>query len=359
MEQQKKKILLGILVANGDCLLATVIARQIKVDFPGCHLTWAVSNLCRQIVENNPDVDEIWEINIEDKKAAERQAWFDFVRLASERKEMGEYDDIFLVQVYPSNVHQYDGTTRGTIYNCYPGKITVSARPVLRLTQDEVNQVKLFAEEKKLQQYKHVILFECSSFSGQSFVTPEWALLVSEKITDLHNDLVILISTHLPLKVNNERIIIVNNITLRQNAELTKYCTLLVGCSSGITWVATTDWAKRLPMIQFLKRGIGFTFASVAYDHKYWNLDDSLILESTESDVEKAVSIINHTICNGIIQAKDSFHQPLRPRFISMLKYSFMFFRKGNFSKSMNVLKKFISRNYLTHNKYYSKSRLL
>ena len=330
MQAAPKKILLGMLIANGDCLLATVLAKQIKKDYPGCHLTWAISNICKQVIQGNPDVDEIWEIQLPDKKAGEKDGWFSFVQLAKERKEKGEFDEMFLPQIYPSNVHNYDGTTRGTIYNGYPHPVTVDARPVLRLSKEEVVSVKEFSAQHNLQQYQHVILFECSSFSGQSFVTPDWATAVAGELVNQFSDLFIIISTHLQLDISHDRIVTASHLSLRENAELTKYCNLLAGCSSGITWIAVSDWAKRLPMVQFLKRGKGFTFASVAYDHRYWNLDDSEIIETTKQDTSYAVALISHVLNKGVASCKGQYHQRLKPRFISLLKYSFMFFRKGN-----------------------------
>lgn len=58
----RKRILLGQLGSNGDCLHATVLARQIKHDYPNCHLTWAIGSIYRSIIENNPFIDRIWEI---------------------------------------------------------------------------------------------------------------------------------------------------------------------------------------------------------------------------------------------------------------------------------------------------------
>jgi ADP-heptose:LPS heptosyltransferase len=346
MQDTPKKILLGMLVANGDCLMATVLAKQIKKDYPGCHLTWAISNLCRQVIENNPDLDAIWEIQLADKKAGEKEGWFSFQREALQKKETGEFDEIFFTQIYPSNVHNYDGTTRGTIYHAYPHPVTADARPVLRLYDDEIKKIFLFAEQNQLNKYKHVVLIECSAFSGQSFVTPEWALAVAGALVQQFNNLLVIISTHLKLDSPHDRIIMGNRLSLRENAELTKYCTLIVGCSSGITWMATTDWAKQLSMIQFLKRGIGFTFASVAYDHQYWGLDNSQIIETTNEGINDAVELISDVLNKGIVACKPEYHQELRPRFVSLLKYSFMFFRRGKFGKSMKIVKNFIRRNY-------------
>lgn len=56
------RILLGQLGANGDCLYATALARQLKQDFPGCHLTWAVGAANRGVLANNPDIDALWEL---------------------------------------------------------------------------------------------------------------------------------------------------------------------------------------------------------------------------------------------------------------------------------------------------------
>ncbi|MCX8021023.1 MAG: hypothetical protein N2747_11080, partial [Chitinophagaceae bacterium] len=230
------RILLGILVSNGDCLLATVVAKQIKKDYPGCHLTWAISQLCRPVIENNPCVDEIWEVIVSSKQSALKEDWHNFKKEAFKRKKNGIYDEIFFLQIYPDNVHFFDGTTRGTIYGGYPRKITVSAKPVVRLTDSEIENVKLYTEKLNLSQYKHVILFECSALSGQSFVTPEWALKVSEKLLQKFPNLFMILSTHIPLRCTSPRMKVANELTLRENAELTKYCTLLIGCSSGITW---------------------------------------------------------------------------------------------------------------------------
>lgn len=345
-----------MLISNGDCLLATVMARQIKQDFPGCHLTWAISDLCRQAIENNPYVDAIWERIITSRESALNEDWYSLKSAALEKKNAGEFDEVFFTQVYPDNVHNYDGTTRGTIYKAYHHKITVDARPVLRLVPGEIESVARFAAENNLRDYVHVLLFECSSLSKQSFVTAEWALIVAKSLVELFPDMIIILSTHEELSSPHQRVIIGNKLSLRENAELTKYCSLFVGCSSGITWMATSDWAKRLPMIQFLKRAIGFSFASVVYDHEYWGLDASQIIETSKKDPVEAVAIISYVLQNGVGPGRFKFHRQLKPRFLSMIKYSFMFFRKGKFGRSFRIASRFIARNYLHRNRSRVKS---
>jgi hypothetical protein len=56
----QQRILLGHLASFGDCLYATTIARQIKNDYPDCHLTWAIGSKYHSVIDENPYVDEKW-----------------------------------------------------------------------------------------------------------------------------------------------------------------------------------------------------------------------------------------------------------------------------------------------------------
>ena len=334
-----------MLVSNGDCLMATVIARQIKKDYPGSHLTWAISDLCRNMILNDPDVDAIWEVKLSSKQAGLNEEWHAFRKQAIARKNRGEFDEMFFTQIYPDNLQYFDGTTRGTIYGAYPHPITVSARPVLELTEEEKNKVDRFAEKHELKKYQQVILLECSSFSGQSFVNSQWALSLAEDLVEKFPDLAILLSTHEKLPVIHPRIIPANEISLRENVALSHYCHLLVGCSSGVTWACTSEKAKRIPFIQFLHRAKGFSFASVAYDHAWWKLDETQILESTRKEPAAAFEIISCYLDKGIEEARSSYHELLRPRRISMYKYAFLLFRRGQIAGAMKVIRNFRKRN--------------
>ena len=69
----KLKILLVQLGSTGDCLFVTTIARQIKeVDYPGCHLTWVIGSRYKPAIINNPHVDEILEIPVNNIRSDEK-----------------------------------------------------------------------------------------------------------------------------------------------------------------------------------------------------------------------------------------------------------------------------------------------
>lgn len=282
------------LVSNGDCLLATTIARQIKHDFPGSRLTWAVSRKCAHILANNPFVDEIWPVDYGPQEDVYGAVWRRTRAEATRRTASGEFAHAFFTQIYPDNVDNYDGTTRPTIFRSYPGKISVPVAPVLQLSGEEVERVAQFAKRNNLADYANVVLFECDPASGQSSMTFAKALSISEEIAGRRGDTAFVLSSARPVRSAVRGVIDGSSLSMRENAELSKYCTLLLGCSSGITWLLTSDWAKRLPTIQFLNRQPSwYAFASVKYDHRYWGLPTAHILETGIEEPGQIVALVS------------------------------------------------------------------
>ena len=164
------RILLGMLASNGDCLYATAIARQIKVDFPGCHLTWAIGSLSSRVLANNKDVDEVWTLpqtswaNMEDD-------WNLFEIDARRLADAGKFDRVFLTQIHPSRFANYDGTIRPSIFRNYGRPITVPVDVTIDLTEQETQEVDKWFRASPAADASQVVLFECSSKSGQSFMT--------------------------------------------------------------------------------------------------------------------------------------------------------------------------------------------
>ena len=304
-----KRILLGQLGSNGDCLHATTLARQIKSDYPNCHLTWAISSLCRSMIENNPYVDEIWEITAGNWNEI-AAAWYWFEQEAENCLKEGKFDAIFLTQVSPNNYQNYDSTTRVSLYRGYPKPITVPIQNILRLRDYEVENVRIFAEKHNLSKYSQVILFEYTSNSSQSFVTPDYALSVAQSIVSLVPNCSIILSSHRQINTTDERIIDGSILTLRENAELTKYCTLVIGCSSGVTQTALSDWAKPLPMIQLLL-GSTSVYASIAHDLEYWGIPSDQVLEMTDTSSQQLINCVYTTFTKGFPEARNQFNQQI------------------------------------------------
>ncbi|MEO6330401.1 MAG: hypothetical protein ABIO55_15810 [Ginsengibacter sp.] len=100
---KREKILLAHLNSRGDCLYSTVIARQIKeLDFKDCHLTWAISSRCKEVITLNPYVDAVWEISTKQALANEVE-WEDFVKQAEPYFLAGVSPAILQIISYPYN----------------------------------------------------------------------------------------------------------------------------------------------------------------------------------------------------------------------------------------------------------------
>jgi len=310
---RRKRFLIGQLGSFGDCLYATTVARQIKKDYPDCHLTWAVGSLYRSVLDGNPYIDEIWEFPISTRNDL-LDRWQEFEDEANKRKKEGYFDEIFFTQVFPNNLKNFDGTLRSSIFRGYNKPITVPVSPVIRLSPSEIENVRIFAEFHHLNEKKKVILFECSPKSGQSFVTLNFALDVSKKIIKKIPDLYVIISTDESFHSDDKRIIDGSILSFRENAELTKYCTLLIGCSSGISWLCTSDWAKPLPMIQLLKKGTS-VYASFVHDHEFHGIPTDSIIEMTDCSAETLSQCIEIIMNEGFEVARRIYHEQIKVNF--------------------------------------------
>ena len=304
-----QKLLLAQLNSNGDCLYATVIAKQIKeVDYPGARLTWAVNSKCMQSVLLNPHVDEIWEVPTK-SSISTYDEWEAFVQEAERRKAAGEFDEIFYTQIIGKSTLLFDGGIRSTIYQQYPHKITVKQQPVIRLSAEEVAAVKLFAEKNKLSQFKHVLLMECGPESFKSALNPQSAREIAAKLTAEDSTLAVILSSNKKVEQPTPQIIDGSELSFRENAELTKYCTLFAGCSSGISWLATTDWAKPLPKV-IVVNDQNYYNSSMLYDHKYAGLptDDIIELKESEETPEELFNCLSLILKDSFAAGKKQFH---------------------------------------------------
>ncbi|HLY72387.1 MAG TPA: hypothetical protein VKR53_21800 [Puia sp.] len=299
-----QKIVLIQLYSNGDCLYATAVARQIKSDYPGCHLTWAVASFCKNIIANNPYVDEILEIS--SVKKDDVKAFRKFTRDVHRGQFHTTFDRVFTTQIAGVNLAFYDGSIRSNIFRAYPSAIKVPVTPVLNLTVAEMDNVKKFAARFELSDYKHVILFEYAPQSGQLNISKEIAVSIAEKLIERTGIAVVLSSGSKVLSMHKQ-IIDGSILTLRETAALTHYATFLLGCSSGITWVSTSDAAKLLPMVQLLDAEAKWR-NSVLTDFTRFDLPADALIEMYEFNEEKIIECVGLALENFSV-AKNKFNQ--------------------------------------------------
>lgn len=302
-------ILLVQLFSNGDCLYATAIARQIKSDFPNCKLTWAIADFCKNIISNNPYVDEIL---VTDEVAKNDVAAFRrYKRKVFEEQVAGLWDQVFVTTNMDVNLALYDGTIRGMVLRAYKGQTTVPLQPVVELTEQEKRNVLNFATRYNLQKFKHVFLWEYAPQSGQSELNFKMVMAVAKRITTYSSTCIILSSAN--KFEGTEQIIDVSTLTVRENAALTHYCTLLIGCSSGITWLTTSTAAKFLPMLQLLNANTIFV-NTPSVDFNRYNIAHNGLIEMYRFS-EAAIYECLNTIVETDFNAAQKYHQQLPLQF--------------------------------------------
>lgn len=300
-----RRILLGQLGANGDCAYATILARQLRHDYPDAHLTWAVSSQCAGLLKNNPHIDAIWEIPIPGWEQHEMM-WRVFEREATRRYLRREFDEILLSQIWPNNFQNFDGTVRPSILRSFGRPITVPIENVIRLTDDEIERVKAYVAGSAIDGFEHRILFECSAKSGQSFVTPDLAQEIAQHVYALLPNTTIMFSTHQRMELNDTRSRYAGDLSIREIAHLTHYATLFVGAGSGCTVIATSTAAKPLPFVLLLSPSTS-VFASFAHDFEYFGIDHPGIIEITDENPLRIANCIARVCCEGAAPALAEF----------------------------------------------------
>ena len=304
------RVALVQLAAYGDCLFATLIARQIKRDHPGCHLTWVIGDKFASILDGNPHVDAVHKIVLSTRDEAFSSGWEKAKTWVTDQVRIGNLEKAYFTQILPDNVRYYDGLIRTTIYGAYGKPITGPHLPEVFLTEAENRNVADFAVNHRLSEFKHVFLFECGPGSGQSPLTPTRAEALAHALGKHHPDVVFLISSNETLGQSSPQVIDASCLTYRENAALARYCTGLIGCFSGITVLTTSTAGKALPMLQILTKPNGiFRWGSVAMDFRRVRLDESRVIEMAEPNDRRIISCIEKWLSESHSAARGQFHE--------------------------------------------------
>ncbi len=304
------RVALVHLAEYGDCLFATLVARQIKRDHPGCHLTWVIGDKCASILDGNPHVDAVHKIVLSSRDDAYSSGWEKAKTWVTDQVRMEHLEKAYFTQILPDNVRYYDGLIRTTIYGAYGKPITGPHLPEVFLTEGENRNVADFAEKHCLRKFKHVFLFECGPGSGQSPLTPARAEALAHALGKYHPEVVFLMSSTETLVRPSAQVVDASCLTYRENAALARHCTGLVGCNSGITWLTTSTAGKALPMLQILTKSNGiFRWGSVAMDFRRVRLDESRVIEMAEPSDTRIISCIEKWLSESHSAARRQFHE--------------------------------------------------
>jgi hypothetical protein len=275
------KVLIAQLAATGDCLFVTTIAKQIKeYDFPGCHLTWLIGSKYSMVLNNNHYIDEIIEVPLNDSSQifVERNKLIDHIALLNINQI---FDNVFITDFAEFNYENWFGTLRSALFRNYPYKLKIPPDPIIYLTDVETTRVNTFCFKHDISKSTFNILFECGPLSGQSNIDLSIAKTIAEKLVDSVENIKVILSSHQSFVTKKTDVVDASVLTWRENAELANYCDLVVGCSSGISWLCTSNWTKPVQMIQCVDPDYmqGKLSASMRDDFRYFGKDTTNLIE--------------------------------------------------------------------------------
>jgi hypothetical protein len=128
----------------------------------------------------------------------------------------------------------------------------------------------------------------------------------------------------------------------------------MIGCSSGLTWLATSNWPKKIQMIQLISPHFknGIIPASVKTDFEYLGLSLNSIIELYDPNDMLISECIVSVYQNGFNFSRKLFDQYSLKMFtnnrllfesnFSILKKLYIFITNNFFNKKYNF-KKFVS----------------
>lgn len=321
-----RRILLVQLFSNGDCLYATAIARQIKHDFPGCHLTWAIAPFCRAMLLGNPYVDAVTEVT--DVPKSDVIAYRAYKKRIRAEQKAGNWDEVFFTVNMDENQAYYDGCIRTNILRAYPGRITEGIQPVMHFSDEERRKVDKWVRDKGLSEYRRVILFEFAPQSGQALLTGKMALDIAQDLVKGEQTAVILSSANRIQSVF-PGVIDGSELSYRESVYLSNHCTMLIGCSSGITWGTTSNGGKMLPMIQLLNADTVW-LNPISRDFKRQGISTEGLIELNEFTSERIVACVQDVFRSGFPAARQRYNQqvPLQFKTTRRIVYNLLCYLK-------------------------------
>ena len=284
------RILLGQLRANGDCMHATVLARQLRFDHPDASITWAVTPSALGVVRNNTDINDVW-VTEPPHGLPIGQEWAWFRAEADRRINNGEFDFGVFSQIWPDNYQNFDGGVRSGILNAYGRPITVPVVNNLTIGEGGRERVENFIRMHRFKQAAPRVLFECSSRSGQSAMTPELAQEVGTLFLRKEPNAAIVFSTDRPMQLSDPRFLPGWELDFAETALLSESCSLFIGCGSGVSVATLMTGTKPITTLQVLAKSAS-VLGSVAHDLAFFQHVNSHITETTTSDPEALCSLM-------------------------------------------------------------------
>jgi hypothetical protein len=143
-----------------------------------------------------------------------------------------------------------------------------------------------------------------------------------------------------------------STLSLRETAALSHYCTLLLGSSSGISWICTSGAAKSLPMVQLLDKN-AYVFNPLSVDFTKRGQSTDNLIELYNFTIDRIEACVKSIFDSGFAAGRQQFNQPVIFTFRLFRGIIHHFLKQGKISQVI----RFIRLNLAEHG--YNRAMLL
>ncbi len=235
LEAGRSEYAIYVLQALGDLVTTSHIARQLKADDPNCYVVWFVLRKNAFILRGNPYIDEIVELEGNNKDLDARVEEFKLLRPWKR----------FIV---PQPHLSYDKLPGGDLTELVKAAAqldwTVPYVPVMRLSDEEIRNARAYVASLPP---GIKIMVETEFQSEQSPWNATYAKLMVQQLRHLE-PVFVFSAKNEPAYLNELRQdydrIAWCQLPFRENAELYNHMDAFIGVSSGISCLSYTDWCR-------------------------------------------------------------------------------------------------------------------
>jgi ADP-heptose:LPS heptosyltransferase len=247
------RILVGLIEHIGDIVACEPVARYVKLKYPDCELTWAVSRAYRELVDSNPNIDKTLTV----------ECLTDWARLSSHSKHDLVFDLHVNYRVCPHCripltkrhgnpfVSAFEWFDYGGILEAFSvgaGLPRLSAQPKLYLTDEHAAAVDALGLPRAF-----CVIHRESNDREKDWQSEHWALLAKVLREEFQLPIVEVGAgvSREPSPLGPETIDLVNRLPILQTAEVIRRANFFVGVDSAPGHLAN---ALRIPGVVLLGR---------------------------------------------------------------------------------------------------------
>ncbi len=255
---ETKDVAIVVMASWGDVIISTLIARAIRDQKPGWHITYYTSSACSGAIDNNPAIHNI--ITIPGNKD---QAWGMQDNVIANAKKKHEKVITPWAGWYPQHewlplqTDDWHTLPHHNFMWAYVRtaqleglKIPNTFQIYLHLNNNEIKKATNFISSLGK---TRKVLIEVEGHSGQSWMRQSWISPIQDILTTKYgNDVELLISKggQETIEISQAkkkwpgRVHLLNNYTLREVAAIFNACDIFIGCSSGTSNACHAHFCK-------------------------------------------------------------------------------------------------------------------